>query len=77
MSIVPKPRGFGTREELIKHLKCIGMRIMDDADHIAVEPCGVINIEITAEISPGTEFTTVNYRINALADPRMPPYNAR
>jgi len=77
MSIVPKPRGFGTREDLMKHLKCIGMRIMDDADHIAVDPNGVMMIEIVAEIAPSTEFTTIKYRIDAYADPRIPPYNGR
>ena len=26
MSIVPRPRGFGTREDLVKHIKTIGLK---------------------------------------------------
>ena len=77
MSIVPKPKGFGQREDLVKHLKCIGMRIMDDADHMAFEPSGVIKIEINAEIAPSYEYTHVTYRVHSYADPRTPPYNAK
>lgn len=74
MSIIPRPLGFGTREDVVKHLKTIGMRIMDDANHIALDPSGVFSIRIEAEIKPSTEFTHVNYHIETRADPRHPPY---
>ena len=76
MSIIPRPSGFGTREEVVKHLKTIGMRIMDDANYIALEPEGVYHITITAEIKPAEEFTHVDYFIETRADPRQPPYRS-
>lgn len=74
MSIVPRPRGFGTREDLVKHIKTIGLRIANDADMISLDPEGIRSMRIVAEIAPGAEFTHVEYHINALADPRVPPY---
>jgi hypothetical protein len=74
MSIVPRPRGFGTREDLVKHIKTIGLRIANDADMISLDPEGVSRMRIVAEIAPGTELTHIEYHIDALADPRVPPY---
>ena len=76
MSIVPRPRGFGTREDLVKHIKTIGLRITNDADMISLDPEGITRMRIVAEIMPGTEFTHIEYHIDALADPRVPPYRA-
>ena len=76
MSIIPRPQGFSAREDVVKHLKTIWMRIMDDADHIALDPSGVFSIRIEAEIKPSTEFTHVDYHIETRADPRQPPYRA-
>ena len=76
MSIVPKPRGFGTREDLVKHIKTIGLRIANDADMISLDPEGVTSMRIVAEIRPGSELTHIEYQIDALADPRVPPYRA-
>ena len=74
MSIVPRPRGFGTREDLVKHIKTIGLRIANDADTISLDPEGITSMRIVAEIAPGTELTHIEYHIDALADPRVPPY---
>ena len=76
MSIIPRPRGFGTREDLVKHIKTIGLRIANDADMISLDPEGISRMRIVAEIAPGAEFTHVEYHIDALADPRVPPYRA-
>ena len=76
MSIVPKPRGFGTREDLVKHIKTIGLRIANDADMISLDPEGITSMRIVAEIRPVAELTHIEYQIDALADPRVPPYRA-
>lgn len=74
MSIVPRPRGFGTREDLVKHIKTIGLRIANDADIMSLDPEGITSMRIVAEIMPGAELTHVEYHIDTLADPRVPPY---
>ena len=76
MSIIPRPREFGTREDLVKHIKTIGLRIANDADMISLDPMGVTSMRIVAEINPGKECTHVEYQINALADPRVLPFKS-
>lgn len=49
MSIVPRPRGFGTREDLVKHIKTIGLRIANDADIMSLDPEGITSMRIVAD----------------------------
>ena len=60
-----------TREDLIKHLQEVGKAIIEDADRIALDPCKVSYVEISAEIAPLTEVTRVKYTIHRNADPRV------
>lgn len=59
-----------TEDDLIRHLKCVGLTIEHDAYSIGKFPERTRSIEISAIVSPGENVTTVEYRIERTADPR-------
>lgn len=60
-----------SRADLIAHLKCIGQTIIDDAEVIGAKPQRTCYITISAVINPVEEVTTIDYRIERYADPRI------
>lgn len=59
------------KEGLIAHLKCIGQTIIDDAEAIGAKPQRTRYIAISAAINPAEEVTTIDYKIERYADPRI------
>lgn len=59
------------KEDLIAHLKCIGQTIIDDAEAIGAKPQRTCYIAISAVINPAEEVTTIDCRIERIADPRV------
>ena len=60
-----------TTQMLVEHVKTVGQAIIDDADKIAFDACDLASIVIRAVIAPGEEVTTVTYRLERYADPRI------
>lgn len=56
---------------LVEHIKAVGQAIIDDADKIAFDACDLTSIAIRATIEPCESFTTVTYRLERIADPRV------
>lgn len=60
-----------TTQILVDHVKAVGQAIIDDADKIAFDACDLTSLVIRAVIEPGEGATTVTYRLERLADPRI------
>lgn len=60
-----------TTQRLVEHVKAVGQAIIDDADKIAFDACDLSSIVIRAIIEPCEGVTTVTYRLERLADPRI------
>ena len=60
-----------TTQQLVEHIKAVGQAIIDDADKIAFDAHDLASIVIRAVIAPSEEVTTVTYRLERLADPRI------
>lgn len=67
---VKRPEYF-SKEELIKHIKCIGQTIIERAEDIAIDPIYGRGLEITAKVFPANKVTTVQWSVEVFADPRV------
>lgn len=65
---------FLTTQQLVEHVKAVGQAIIDDADKIAFDATDLSSIVIRAYINPNEEVTTVTYRMERYADPRISRY---
>ncbi len=69
---VKRKKLLTTKEELAEHLKCVGRAIVSDADQLALEPGGLCRIAINVEIAPDQQITVINYKLERIADARLP-----
>lgn len=67
---IPKPREM-TVEALAEHLKEIGKAIIADAENLAVDTHNLFRVHIEADVAPDDEVTSLSYRLDRYADPRI------
>ena len=60
-----------TAEALAEHLKEIGKAIIADAENLAVDTHNLFRVHIEADVAPNDEVTSLSYRLDRYADPRI------
>lgn len=59
-----------TKEDLTEHIRKIGQAIIDEAEHLGVDPHKKY-IEFSATVQPGEAITTIKVAYEVYADPRI------
>ena len=67
---IPKPREM-TVKAIAEHLKEIGKAIIADAENLAVDTHNLFMVHIKADVAPNDEVTSLSYRLDRYADPRI------